>query len=141
MTSLFDFPSPQLGEITLIEPLEEEQIKRLPPLFYHEDEALESELLILKLVSTENPNQQVYLYEHDGISLFSAMLVADNSGTVEVSFDLVSLAVSSNPLFRVVGVFKPMTVHELITEFEFGGSKVVVVDAQKLIRDFGLGDA
>lgn len=141
MNTVFDeVPLSPLGEFTLAEPLKDEQVSRLPPLFYHEDEALESELLVLKLVSHANPNHEVYLYEFDGINLFSAMLLSKGESP-HVSFDLVTVAVSEQPAFRVVELFKPRTVHEVIIETEQNGFSVSVVEADSLLAEFGLNQA
>ena len=141
MTDILEFPTPPLAEITLAEPLADDELKRLPPLFYHEDEALESELLILKLVSRTNPNHEVYLYEHDGINLFSAMIVAKDEEMLRVSFDLVTVGESAEPMFTLVEVFKPRTVHDVIVEAELAGLKVLVTVSEDLLAEFGLTDA
>ena len=78
MSGTVEFDSVVLPEFTVASAIPDEELKRLPPLFYHEDEALESELLILKLVSLENPSNGVYLYEYDGIGIYSVMMVVDD---------------------------------------------------------------
>jgi hypothetical protein len=142
MTENSELPVFPVALINLAEELGEERLKRLPPLFYKENEPLEMELLILKLVSKENPNHEVYLYEYDGISLFSAMIVDRGMDSLQLAFDLVMVKANHEaPVFRIVEIFKPRTVNEVIGEAEADGLLIRAVESEDLLEAFGLPEA
>lgn len=138
MSETIEFPSVAMPEFTVSSAIPDEELKRLPPLFYHEDEALESELLILKLVSLDNHNHEVYLYEHDGISLYSAMMVLRGEKEMRFAFDLATIGVVEEPRFAFVSMFKPRTVHELLLEGHNAGAVPLAVESEEIQAELGI---
>lgn len=138
MSGTIEFDSVVLPEFTVASAIPDEELKRLPPLFYHEDEALESELLILKLVSLENPSNGVYLYEYDGIDIYSVMMVVDDPTGMRFAFDLATVKVVEKPKFAFVSVFKPRTVHELLLEGRFGSVEPTAVESENIQQALGI---
>jgi hypothetical protein len=113
----------------------DDDLKRLPPLFFTEDDDIENLLLIFKFVAVHNPRLEVYVYEHDK-GIFSAMVV--DRGVKVLAFSLTSLhlsAVEQGRRFELVDRFKPRSIGELFNEAEISGLTVRAEDNLELSDD------
>jgi hypothetical protein len=112
--------------------LTDDDLKRLPPLFFTEDDDIENLLLVFKYVAVHNPCLEVYVYEHDK-GVFSAMVV--DRGVKVLYFSLTSLhlnVVEQARRFELVGGFKPRSIGELFNEAEISGLTVQAQDSLEL---------
>lgn len=116
------------------EPIHEEYIKRLPPLFYDETADMENTLLVIKMVASHNPLLEVYLYEHDD-GLYSALLVDRGATRLCFSTNFVNLRVTDKPQrFEHVRGFKPRSIGELFNEAEIDGLTVVAEEYHRMMN-------
>jgi len=119
------FPEPILWRLPVKEQFAEDDLKRLPPLFYDEDSDIENLLLIHKFVAVHNPMLEVYIYEHEN-EIFSAMFVERAVDSFFFSLNLVQLnAVDHENRFEHIRAFKPRTIGELFSEAEADGFTIV----------------
>lgn len=132
MTALVD----QSGWSLLILPVDrgltDDDLKRLPPLFFTEDDDIENVLLIFKFVAVHNPCLEVYVYEHDK-GVFSAMVVDRDVKMLYFSLTSLHLGVAEQgKRFELVDRFKPRSIGELFNEAEIGGWTVQAEDNLEL---------
>jgi len=119
------FPEPTLWRLPVKEQFAEDDLKRLPPLFYDEDSDIENLLLIHKFVAVHNPMLEVYIYEHEN-EIFSAMFVERLVDKFFFSLNLVQLnAADHENRFDHIRAFKPRTIGELFGEAEADGYTIV----------------
>lgn len=135
MTTTDLFPEPLLWTLPVQELLAEDDMKRLPPLFYDEETDIENLLLVHKLVAVHNPMLEVYLYEHED-GMFSAMFVERGVDKMFFSLNFVQLGIADQPRrFEHIRGFKPRTIGELFNEAEAGGLKVVAEEHGEMLAE------
>lgn len=126
-----------LRRLPIREPLAEDDLKRLPPLFYDEDSDIENLLLIHKFVALHNPMLEVYLYEHEN-DIFSAMFVERHVDAIFFSLAFVELMTVEQPnVFEHIQAFKPRTIGEFFNEMEASGHRVHAEDFLDMQADLG----
>jgi hypothetical protein len=135
LTATYEFPEPFVWALPVQEALTEDDIKRLPPLFFDEGADIESLLLVIKLVAVHNPLQEVYLYEHED-GLFSALFVDRDATRLRFSLNFMNLAVTDQPKrFGHIKGFKPRSVGELFNEAEIDGLAVVADEHNEVLSE------
>lgn len=128
MTTALEYPEAIVWTLPVEEALPEDDIKRLPPLFFDDSTDMESILAVIKLVAVHNPLQEVYLYEH-GEGLFSVMFVDRGAKALRFSMNFMNLVVTDKPRrFQHIKGFKPRSFGELFNEAENDGLDIVVDD-------------
>jgi len=133
MTATYEFPDSVVWALPVQETLTEDDLKRLPPLFFDEKADIESLLLVIKLVAAHNPLQEVYLYEHEN-GLFSALFVDRKAIKLHFSLNFMNLSVTDKPRrFQHIKGFKPRSIGELFNEAEVDGLTVVAEEHGELL--------
>lgn len=137
MTFVDLFPEAPLWTLLIREPFAEDDLKRLPPLFYDEDMDIENLLLVHKLVASEHPMMEVYLYEHEN-DIFSAMFVERGLDKLFFSLNFIQVAVDDQSrVFEHIRGFKPRTIGELFNEAESAGLQIVAEQDGKMLEELG----
>lgn len=113
-----------LSVLPVEQALSDDDLKRLPPLFYESDSDIESLLVVHKLVSVNAPTDtalEVYLYEHEA-GVFAAILMRRSLKALTFTMRFIHTRPVQNPQrFVLVERFKARTIGELLDDAERDG--------------------
>lgn len=113
-----------LSVLPVEQALSDDDLKRLPPLFYESDSDIESLLVVYKLVSVNAPTDtalEVYLYEHEA-GVFAAILMRRSLKALTFTMRFIHTRPAQNPRrFVLVERFKARTIGELLDDAERDG--------------------
>lgn len=113
-----------LSVLPVEQALSDDDLKRLPPLFYESDSDIESLLVVHKLVSVNAPTDtalEVYLYEHEA-GVFAAILMRRSLKALTFTMRFIHTRPVQNPRrFVLVERFKARTIGELLDDAERDG--------------------
>lgn len=130
------FSGSLLWSLPVTELFEEDDLKRIPPLFFDEDADIENLLLVHKLVARHDPCLEVYLYEHEN-GIFSALFVDRQATELFFSLTFLTLKASDSPRrFEHIRGFKPRTIGELFNQAENLGQRVIAEEHSKMVAGF-----